>query len=147
MLREPWRWSYKLPRGAGDNMTKSALWVTECMSEKVATYSRDRQLSSVERWQALQWNQAEWVKVRGSKGASWKTTRAWQLMVSDLLLCEGQVSDSGCLLVWQGKGEIMDLVKGQQQNLMYPNNSATPYIGFWFLLGKFLQLVPWVWAF
>ena len=51
-------------------------------------------------------------------------------MVSDLLLCEGQVSDSACLLVKQGKGEIMDLVKGQQQNLMHPNNSATPYIGF-----------------
>ena len=37
-----------------------------------------------------------------------------------------------------GQGEIMDLAKGQQQNVVHSSNSATPYIGFWLsLLGKY----------
>lgn len=139
MLQEPWRWSYKLPRGAGDNVTKNEFceWLRACQRKRAAALQRQAALS-VEQWQAVQWDQAgcRWGS-EGGKGASRASTRAWQLMVSDLLLCEGPVSDSGCLLVRQGKGEIMDLAKGQRQNLMHPNNSATPYIGFWFSLGKF----------
>lgn len=110
----------------------------EHVRESGPLHSGDRQPSSVEQWQAVQWDQAGcgWGS-EGGKGASRESTRAWQLMVSHFLLCEGLVSGSGCLLVRQGKGEIMDLAKGQRQNLMHPNNSATPYIGFWLSLGKF----------
>ena len=146
MLWEPRRRSYKLPRGTGDSVTKDEPreWLGVCQMGKVGHCTLGRGSSQVWRndKQCCISRQKLWVGAEGVKRHPGKAD--WGLAVSELLLCEGQISGSGCLLVRQGQGETVHLPQGLQQNLASPNNSATPYISSWSsLLWKFYS---WLWA-